>query len=371
LNLRDLFPITKESIYFNHASTGPMSIPARKAIEECLNVYSSQAEFDFRTYFFRLAKARLNVAKLIGADPEEIVFTHNTSEGIYIALINLPLKQGDIIIVMEEVFPTVRYIVDYNVPYLEKKYVRFCSKDPIDVIKDNLDKKIKAVVIDWVQFFTGEVIDLKRLGKFLKEREIYLIVDGIQGIGAINFDVKEIEIDFLACGAAKWLFGPSGTGFLYVNKKNFKSLKRLHTGWLGVDWRSFEDFEVNPPLFEDARMFEQGTRNVIGISALSENVKILLQIGLENVENQILGLHEGLRQGLKDMNYEILTPDRLTRSGIITARPKNAGDLYNLLRAKKIIISLRNNALRFSPHFYNTEKEIEKMFNVLRQMPTA
>ncbi len=364
--VRSLFPITKESIFFNHAATGPMSLPARKAIEECIKVYSRQAEFRFDEYFGRLNTARTLVARLIGADPEEITFTHNTSEGLYVTLINLPLHEGDKILVMDEVFPTVRYIVDYNLPHVEKKYIPFLGRDAIEVVKSNLDESVKVVVVDFVQFLSGEMIDLKSLGMFLKEKEIYLVVDGIQAIGAVDFSVQETEVDFLACGGAKWLFGPSGTGFLYINKKNFGDLKKLHTGWLGADWRSFENFDSYPPLFEDARKFEQGTRNVIGISAFCENIKILLEYGIEQIQGQILGLKNLMRQKFVELNYGIITPGQGPQSGILTVSPtKDPKSIFGRLAENRVVISFRNNCLRFSPHFYNTKEEVEKIVTLL------
>jgi len=344
-----------------------MSVPARKAIEECIAVYTRQAEFRTSDYFARVHAARKTVAQLIRAKPEEIAFTHNTSEGIYIALINLPLTQRAKVLVMDEVFPAVRYVVDYNLPYLEKKYIPFRGRDAVEAIKGHLDKRVKAVVVDHVQYLSGEMIDLKSLSAFLKNRGIYLIVDGIQAIGAVDFSVSDTEIDFLACGGAKWLFGPSGTGFLYVNRRNFGRLRRFHTGWLGAEWSSFENCDQKPSLYDDARMFEQGTRNIIGISAFSENVKILLKYGLADIERKILDLVAELRRGFRDLNLEIITPEHGLRSGIITTRPsKDAKALYSRLADESIITSLRSNCLRFSPHFYNTQEEVEQILRVLK-----
>lgn len=342
-----------------------MSLYAKKAIEECINVYQNQAEFDFDTYFEKLRKSRLIFAKLINAEPEEIVFTHNTSEGIYIALINLPLKNGDEIIVMNEVFPAVRYVVEYNLPGIKKKFVNFCGRDQTKMLSNILTPKTRAVVIDHTQFCTGEMIDLLPLSEFLMNRGIYLIVDGIQSVGAIEFDTNRLRVDFLSCGGGKWLFGPGGAGFLYINKKNFEILRRLHTGWLGVDWKSFKDFKSLPPLFNDARMFEMGTRNVIGISGLTEHIKILLEFGVKNVEKRILKLKNQLREGFKRLKIPIITPEDGPQSGIITIRPDNSDRLYEHLTKNQVIISLRNNSLRFSPHFYNTEKEIEYVLSLL------
>ncbi len=365
-DIRSFFPITKEKIFFNHAGTGPMSVPAEAAVRECINTYITQAEFSIDAYFDRLNRARATIARLIHATPEEIVFTHNTSEGIYIALINLPLDEGDTVLIMDEVFPAVRYVADYNLPNVIKKYVSFSGKDAVDVVKQYSTSKTKAVVVDHAQFLTGEMIDLKPLAQFCQRQGIYLIIDGIQAIGAVDFSVQETPVDFCACGAAKWLFGPSGAGFLYVSKKLFSSLKRFHTGWLGAEWTDFENIERIPSLYNDARMFEQGTRNIIGISAFAENVKVLLDYGMEHVEQRIQELKEQLRQGFQDMAYQIVTPEKGPQSGIITIKPaQHAKKLLECLTTHNVVISLRNDCLRFSPHFYNTPDEVAKVLDVL------
>ncbi len=365
--VRRLFPITERLIYVNHAATGPISVPAQNAVEECLDVYSRQSEFQLDRYVAKVQRARELIANLIGAVPEEITLTHNTSEGVYIALVNLPLNRGDKILVMDEVFPAVRYVVDFNLPLLEKEYISFSGKDPVDVVRHHLDKKVKAVVVDFAQYLSGEMVDLKSLGRFLRAEGIYLVVDGIQAIGAVDYKVTAGECDFLACGAAKWLLGPSGAGFLYVNKRHFGSLKRQHTGWLGAEWGNFQDCTLRPRLYEDARMFEQGTRNIMGISAFSENVKILLKYGLQGIHAHILDLKAALRRSFDELNLQIITPDHGEQSGIISIRPKkDAASIYRLLTENKIVTSLRSNCLRFSPHFYNTQEEVEQIYRVLK-----
>ncbi len=367
---RELFPVTHEKIYFNHAGTGPMSLPAQRAVMQCVETYLRQAEFDLDAYLERVRSARATVARLIKATPEEIVLTHNTSEGIYIALINLPLHEGDTVLIMDEIFPAVRYVADHNLPYVKKKYVSFLGKDAVDVVRKHRERKTKAVVIDHVHFLIGEMIDLKPLAAFCRQENIYLVVDGIQAIGAVDFSVQDTPVDFVACGAAKWLFGPSGAGFLYVNKEHFNSLNRFHTGWLGAEWPGFDNIELRPPLYSDARMFEQGTRNIIGISAFAENIKVLLEYGPARVE-QIQKLKQQLRQGFRDMDFEIITPARGLQSGIISIKPaKDAERLLEHLTSHNVVISLRNNCLRFSPHFYNTPGEVSTILNLLGSDPS-
>jgi len=364
---RRFFPITEKFIYFNHAGTGPLSVPAQQAVEQCLSIYSSQAEFDTEIYFSIVREARATIARFINAKPEEIAFTQNTSEGIYISLCNLPLRESDTILVMDEVFPAVRYVVDNNLPHIKKKYVSFAEQDPITVLEANMDKTVKAVIVDYVQFLSGETIDLQSFSEFTSKHGLYLVVDGIQGIGALKYDAADDDVDFLACGCGKWLFGPSGAGFLYINSRNFDKLRCQHTGWLGAGWTSFEDITKNPPLYRDARKYEMGTRNITGIQALKANINMLLQYGMLNVETRILELKENLRGHFEASGFKILTPRSGKQSGILSVRPDvDVACLYTHLKKAQIVVSLRNNYLRFSPHFYNSEDEINQIVDVIR-----
>jgi len=363
---RQWFPIADSCVYINHAGTGPLSRRARQTIEDCLDVYASSAEFPIPQYFERIQKSRAVVARFLGADPEEITFTHSTSQGLYIALMNIILDPGDTVIVMDEVFPAARYAVENNLPGVTKRYIPFTRRDPIQAVQEHLDPSVKAVLVDLVQYLSGERIDIKRLSAFLRESDIACVVDGIQAIGAIDFSVHETDIDFLACGAAKWLFGPSGTGFLYVNKHRFSRNRKMHTGWLGAQWTGFEHCEKLPSLYNDARMFEQGTRNVIGISALAENCRMLMEVGMDKVEQHIQSLKHRLWDVFRKFKYEIYTPESKLQSGIITVRPQtDAGNVFQRLTQHSVILSYRSDWLRFSPHFYNTEAEIDRIVSLL------
>lgn len=364
--IRSLFPVTRYHIYFNHASNGPLSLPAREALKADLELYSRQADYDLPEYFARLERARTAVAGLINADPEEIAFTSSTSYGVYIALRNLNLERGDRILVMDEVFPTVRCCVDQNYPSVDRQYVKFGGRDPIEVVRGRLTRKTRAVVVDWVNFFTGEVLDLDRLGKYLCARGIKFVVDGMQGLGALKIDVRKTPMDFLAGGGNKWLFSTQGIGYLYINRRNFRALKKTPTGWLGLDWPNFEKYDKMPPIRKDARRFEMGTRNALGCHALTVNIGILKAYGFDRVEAKIQEVKSLLRRGLTGLDYEILTPAQGRQSGIITARLKaDPAALYKKLTAKKVVLSLRNRALRFSPHFYNNEAEARKVVAML------
>lgn len=147
----------------------------------------------------------------------------------------------------------------------------------------------------------------------------------------------------------------------------FRSLiQSMHSGWLGAQWTGFEDITIDPPLYPDARKYELGTRNIIGISALSANINVLLEFSAKRVYKRIIRLKSRLRRFFEDSRYEILTPKHGLQSGIITARRSgNMKKLYRHLQESRIIASLRNGYLRFSPHFYNTEEEVDQIIDTL------
>lgn len=365
---RRLFPVTRELIYFNHASNGPLSLPARQALEADLKLYSRQADFPVREYFQRLEQARAAIARLLSADADEIAFTANTSHGIYLALCSLSLTHGDRVIIMDEVFPTVRCCVDQNWPGIQRVYIRFRGRDPVAAVKPFINKRTRAVIVDWVNYFTGEVLDLDRLSSFLAERSVRFVVDGMQGVGALKLNLRKTSVDFLATGGSKWLFSGQGIGFLYVNRKNFKRLAGAPTGWLGRQWRDFTNINDLPALYPDARRFEMGTRNALLTHALAVNARLLQQCGMDKVENRIRELVTALRQSLTSMGCSILTPAGGRVSGILTAVPPCAVTrVYRHLTRHRVALSLRNQALRFSPHFYNHEDEIREIIRIMKQ----
>ena len=361
-----MFLLKDNLIYLNHASTGIIPKDAIRRMNDVINDFAKQGDPGKEYQDEILIGARKRIAQLINGKPENITFTMNTSHAIYIALLNIPLIEGDEVVVMNECFPAAKYIAKYNLPGINVKYVNFAEKDPVEVIKKNHNSRLKVVIVDHVQYFTGEKLPLLKLSNFLKEKGIFLIVDGIQAVGCINVDVKREGIDILACGGSKWLNGPQGTGFLYTSPEAFRRLKKIHTGWLGAPWKDYISFDILPEPFEDARRFELGTRNIIGIVGLSESISILLEYGLEKIEKRIRKLNTLLLEGLKRKKFEIITPEN-RMAGIVTGRTKSAlaESVYKKLKENNIIISLRNNALRFSPHFYNTEEEIEKVLEII------
>ncbi len=364
-NIRKLFPITTEKVYLNHASTGPMTTRARNAINKLLDIY--QFESDITKEFLESAEeeTRNLAAQLVGAHPDEIGLVKNTSQGLIIPMNALGWEAGSNVILRKGGFPANVCPWIYNLPHVEKRYIEVNNNETIlESCKNALCERTKAITVDWVDFLSGSRVDLKRLGDFCQEKNVFLFVDGIQGLGALQLDLSELNVDVFSAGATKWMFGPQGIAIMYISKKLLSQLNLTNAGWLSAQWENFHHFSEIPPIKQSTARYEEGTKNLLGIFGFREHLKLLLEVGPDKIQERIFHLRGLLVKGLKDTGCVFLSPlDNERGSGIVTFKPpKEASEeLHEKLTKNNIIISYREGWLRVSPHFYNTEEEIKKL----------
>lgn len=367
-NFRKLFPIFKEKTYLDYASISPFSILHKKTFNFAFK-FQEKFNCDFIKEINELKeKLKNSIKEFINAEKkDEIALIPNTSYGISIIASGLNLKKGDRILLPSIEFPANVY------PYLYLKekgvFVDFVEPNKglitLKEIKKSIKKNTKLLSISFVQFLNGYRADLKEVGKWCKENDIFFIVDGIQGVGSCPINVKESEIDGLSCGGAKWLMWPQGTGFLYLSKDLFRSIKPPVVGWLSVKnpW-DFLNYKMD--LAEDLQRFEIGTINFYGFYCA---LKILLhfqKFGIEKIYKKIIKLRNLFYEGIKDLKIETITPED-GPSGIVTIKVENPEKLYKYLKFNNVIISKRLDYLRFSFHFINNEKDIKKALNLLKK----
>jgi selenocysteine lyase/cysteine desulfurase len=231
-----------------------------------------------------------------------------------------------------------------------------------------VDRRTRAISIDWVNWLSGVRLDLEEIGEFCRKRGIVFMVDSMQGLGALRLDLSKTRVDFMMAGCSKWLLGPQGVGLLYVAQCRLAGLVPTNIGWLSAEISSFQKLLPLGPPKKSAARFEEGTKNLMGICGLKENLKLLMKVGMGEVENRVLSLTDLILEKAKQHDFEILSPlQRNVRSGIVSIRPRHikVERAYDRLKRHKIIVSLREGWLRISPHFYNTPAEINRMFKVL------
>jgi selenocysteine lyase/cysteine desulfurase len=240
----------------------------------------------------------------------------------------------------------------------------------VDVI-GQVDENTRLVALASCHYITGWRLDMASIGKQLRARNIPFCIDGIQTLGALPTTVE--HVDFLAADAHKWLLGPCSAGILYVRKSLQEKLRPTILGWHNVRCANFvaQDEIVHPP---DSRRYEAGSANLLGLAGLQASLELILEVGIDNIAVELLRKRAWLVPALQDKGYAVLhaAPPPENASGIVTFY-KPDGDmpaLHARLTDAKIITSLRANRegqryLRLSPHFYNTDAELQRMLELL------
>jgi selenocysteine lyase/cysteine desulfurase len=227
---------------------------------------------------------------------------------------------------------------------------------------------VKMVAISHVEFGSGQRHDLAALGSFCREREILLVVDAIQSFGAVPIDVAAMKIDYLSAGGQKWLLSPEGTGIFYCRKELLERTPPLTVGaWNVVHAMDFEhyDFTLRP----DAGRFESGGANVAGLMGMAMSLEMFAALGITAISERIKVITDRLIAGLTGKGYTIACPrDGEQWSGIVSFASGKHAHLEiaeKLKQEHRIEVVVRHGRLRVSPHFYNTEKQIDRLVQLL------
>ena len=288
----------------------------------------------------------------------------------------LPVKRGDNIVISDMEFPS--NVLPWLLLQRKGVEIRYAKSVNGLLHADAYEKVINdntlAVSISYVTFINGFRHDVRAIADIAHSHGAFLIIDGIQALGAIKVDVKLDDIDFLSCGGAKWLLGPFGTGFLYVKGELINELEPPLPGWANMDPLMYEkglregfDFS-NLKWAKGARRFDSGTLSFASFIGLREALKLLNRIGMDNVEKRVLSLTGKIIEELMDLNVEITTPqEERYRAGIVHFLTKDPTMVTKILFKNKIIAAVRNGGVRVSPHFYNTEEELEKFLDIVKK----
>lgn len=365
---RSLFPyLTRGSIYLNHAGTSPLST---RVVETMHDYFRRRSDGEIETYPRDMAmvkELRSDVAKLINAEsPDRIAFQPNTSDAINVVASGIPWRSGDRILLNGLEFPANVY------PFLNLRplgvEVDFVKPDAgrvtADMIAAALTPRTRMVALSAVQFLSGYRADLRTIGTACREKGIIFAVDGIQAVGAVRLDVREMKIDALAAGAQKWQMGPHGAGFLYVTADLQARIRQKNLGWLSLDdpWK-FYDYEQ--PLAPSARRYEGGSLNMPGLWGMRAALTTHVEFGPAEIESHILSITEELMHGLRELDgVRLFTPEGGNeRAGIVTISLAPSADpvkVFHAMRERGVTAAVRDAMLRYSPHFYNSPDDMRR-----------
>jgi cysteine desulfurase / selenocysteine lyase len=372
------FPWTAATTYLAAASIGPLPERARLAVEAFNAKRTAPHLIPDRDQFAIHAAARAAAAQLVHAEPEEIALAPNTSTGLHTAAGALPLAPGDIVLVSDREFPANVY------PWMARRRSGVAvERAPVtpqgfpdeDYLVERLaDPRVRVLAISLVQFSNGFRADLARLGEACRANGAYLVVDAIQGLGVVPFDVRAQPVDIVACGGQKWLLGPWGSGFCWVRRELIGDLVPPMAGWLS--YQGMDDFtnllSYDDQLVDDARRFEvasPATQDQLGLTA---SLGLLLELGVEAIAAYLRTLGEPVLAWAARRGVRISSPtDERHRSQIVCIVPPDAREANRRLRQAGIVVSVREGAIRLAPHCYNTIEEMEKVVVVLDVVVTG
>mgnify|MGYP006282141607 CR=1 FL=1 len=369
--LRAHFPHTAHQTYVNHAAVSPMSGPVKEAIDAYVaERHGAEPEApiaNFESFQPVMVETKERAAQVLGTEGERVEFIPNTSTGLNVLTRGLDWEEGDRIAVPDGAFPTNVY------PFLnlerEGVEVDFVPTDEgaytVEEVAKTLRPETRLLSVSWVHFLSGFRADLEALGTLCEENDVLFCVDAIQGLGALQIDVEEAGIDFLATGGHKWLMATQGIGLLYCDDD---LQKHLHppTGWLHgpVDWEHLDRYDLT--FHDDARRFRTGTLNSVGVAALHAALGLYLEAGPAWCEDRVLDLSTTLAAELADRGFRRYgTDDPTHASGIVTIAPDHPEDLFDHLKAQGVTGAVRNRKVRFAPTYYNDETDLEAILEAV------
>jgi len=368
----DEFPVTRELVYLNHAGLCP--IPARTAcaIAEQAADCRDHGAWDYERWHQVAERCKQRLAQLMGASPEELAFVKNTTAGLMLAAESIPWREGDNVVLADTEFPANVYPwLNLERRGVQTRFVESRERFPtVDDYAAACDGRTRAIAVSWVQFATGQRADLASLAELAHRSGGYLVVDAIQGLGALHIDADALGIDFLSADGHKWLLSVEGCGVLYVSSRVIGDLEPFWRGWASVpEPHRFLDYAQ--PARADARRFEEGSSSMLGAVALDASVGLLLEVGPDEIEQRVLALTDRLIDGLERLGCEMTSPlAREQRSSIICARCPgvSSDEVVERLAAERIYAAGRLGSVRLSPHFYNAEDEIDRTVEVIGEL---
>lgn len=363
--LRGDFLVTTDYAYLANAAATPIPKPVYDEVKKFYDDIFNHGDVPWNSWLKKIEQTREAYARFIGANSEEIAFTHSTSEGMNI-IAHMLTPKGQVLSNNLEFpssnLPWLNSAADFEL--IKARGGKILTEDIIAKIND----KTKTILTSHVQYSTGYRQNLTQLSKVTKNRGLYLVVNATQSLGALKFNVKDFDIDFMASDGHKWIMSSYGIGVLFVRKKHLQNteFKPPFFSQLGqVDINRFENAKID--VSGTASRFELGSPHFPNIFCLNAALRYITSIGINNIESRILKLTDYLIQRLEKLKVPILSPlEKKHRSGIVVFKVKSSGQVVKNLEKEKIIVSARGGGIRVSPHFYNNENDIDKLISTLK-----
>ncbi|MFO1468914.1 MAG: aminotransferase class V-fold PLP-dependent enzyme [Steroidobacteraceae bacterium] len=369
--LRREFPVLARKVYLNSGSYCALANSVRAAFESYMDDrLAVGANWD--VWVGKNEAVRARVAKLLRAQDDEIAVTASASAGINALATALDFTKGrDKVVVSDFEFPTnaqIWHAQEKRGARVEHVPVAADGYIPLEQFAARIDDRTRLVAVTQVCFRNGARLNIAGLARLAHERGALMLVDCYQAAGAMDIDVKALDVDFAVGGMLKYLLGTAGIGFLYVRGELIADLVPTHSGWFAQrDIGAMNIFSNDPS--PTARRFEAGTPPVVNAYATEAGLSLLLEVGTPAIEQRVRALTRHCLDRLREIGWPSVTPDDDARRGpMVCIRSRDAAGLNKELLGRDIVTSYRDRNLRATFHFYNDDEDVEALVGALASL---
>ena len=367
-------------IYLNNASVSLMPFSSIEAMKNFLVNYSAKGPDSIDSDVFlkeKLIRIRRTISNLIHCRPEEIVFTQSTTDGVNMVATGLSFDSKSNVVIRgmahehhANYYPWLRLSQKLSLKSLKTDLNGFFD---IKELHNLVDKNTKCVALSHALYNTGAILPVEEIGEYLEKNNVPYFIDTAQTVGCFGeYDFKKTKSNFMSFNGSKWLCGPMGTGIFYCKKE---SSRLLEPSSIGGESAMVYD-ETNLVYKDIPDKFQTGFRNYVGFVGLEASINYMLQFGLNNIHSKIMKLSNQMREELSKISGITLfgPEDQSKRTGIVSFSidGQEPQKIVELLEKKKIVIAVREivdkRILRASPHFFNSEEEIQKVVDEIRKL---
>ena len=375
LQLQDLFQLDPSIIYLNHAAVTPWPLATLTAVQKFAADNVRFGSLHYPEWLNTEQTLKTQIQSLIHApSPSSIALLKNTSEALSMVACGLNWQAGDNVVISNQEFPSNRVVWQSLQPdgvQIRQVELHHPDKSPEQCLIEACDQHTRLLSISAVQFGSGLRLDLERLGQYCRKHHILYCIDAIQQVGAVEFDVQSNLADFAMADGHKWMLGPEGLGFFYVRAEVMDQLRLSQFGWHML--ANHLDFDAKGwDIAADARRFECGSPNMLGIHALSASLEVLHSVTMSEISTRVLDNTRYLLDAFAaDERFSLLTPNTADRhAGIVTVQPKHIAteQLFQQLSGENIFCAMRGGGIRFSPHFHTPRHQLEATVDIMRSV---
>ncbi|HET6770862.1 MAG TPA: aminotransferase class V-fold PLP-dependent enzyme [Actinomycetota bacterium] len=373
---RDEFPVLERKAYLISASLGPVSVRAKAYLDEYMQAWEEMGAPEpvwFERIFPKIREVKKIFADLIGADPSELAITTNVSMALSSIVSCMDFSgERNRLVLTELDFPT-----DGHVWLAQERrgaeVVFLKSPDglsvPVESFAEVIDERTAAVCINRVLYRSSALLDAAEICRLSREAGAWSIVDDFHGAGIIPVDVRAMGCDFYTTGVLKWLCGGPGLTFLYARADLIPSLEPTVTGWWGQR-EPFSFDSMNLDYHPTARRLEAGTHPAPIPFIAQGGLEIITEATPERIRERQWQLSDHVIERAEASGLPVRTPRvRSERGGVVNVGVgAGAEKISQSLYEQDVCVDHRGDGLRISPHFFNTEADIDRLFDVLARI---